>query len=240
MSVLIFYKPLKTRIRLILTKMLGKDFVYLQRNSSDLENVDVISFDVFDTLILRTIPLPSDVFNFLNPEDKTFKGRRIEAERNARKHAHEQGREDITLWEIYKVLKPNASYSELEKYVQAEINTELRVCRVNPDALEFFKDIQSGKYGKKRVVITSDMYLNRDVISTILMTNGFNLEGVDVFVSSEYGMTKKSGSLFRKVLELEKVENPEKLLHIGDNLISDYIKPRKCGMKSFLYSARFS
>ncbi|MCR5775557.1 MAG: HAD-IA family hydrolase [Lachnospiraceae bacterium] len=53
-------------------------------------------------------------------------------------------------------------------------------------------------------------------------------------MSSEYGKTKRSGNLFRTVLEHEEVE-AGKVLHIGDNLISDYLMPKKCGMKSFLY-----
>ena len=55
-----------------------------------------------------------------------------------------------------------------------------------------------------------------------------------MYVSSEYALTKRSGNLFKKVLELESV-SPNEALHIGDNLISDYLMPKKCGMKSFLY-----
>lgn len=31
------------------------------------------------------------------------------------------------------------------------------------------------------------------------------------------------------------LKNPSPYNHIGDNLISDYLMPKKCGMKSFLY-----
>ena len=234
-----FSPPIKTRIRLILTSLLGKDFSYLQsQRLKVLENVDIISFDVFDTLILRPeVSIPSDVFSLIYPQDGYFKARRIEAERVARSKALEQGREDISLCEIYKALYPTHSDSELEEAMALEINTELRVCNVNPEALALFRSIQNGKYGKKHVIITSDMYLSRDVIFTILTSSGFDLEGVDIFISSEYGLTKRSGSLFKKVMELEPIE-PKCVLHIGDNLISDYLKPRKCGMRSFLYSAQ--
>jgi signal transduction histidine kinase len=60
------------------------------------------------------------------------------------------------------------------------------------------------------------------------------LMGSSLNVSSEYGKTKRSGNLFRTVLEHEEVE-AGKVLHIGDNLIADYLMPKKCGMKSFLY-----
>ena len=82
-------KTLKTRLRIILTKLLGKDFsspslTRLVRDSQ------VISFDVFDTL--------SDLFNHIHPEDPTFKSRCIEAERKARMLSP---LEDVKLESIY-------------------------------------------------------------------------------------------------------------------------------------------
>ena len=79
------------------------------------------------------------------------------------------------------------------------------------------------------------MYLSCKTIETILTNSGFDLTGVPVYVSSTYGLTKRSGNLFKKVLQEERIENPAKVLHIGDNFISDYFMPRRIGMKSFLY-----
>ena len=117
-----------------------------------------------------------------------------------------------------------------------EISTELSICKANPAALEFFNTVR--KAGK-RVVIASDMYLDRSIIENILTNNGFNLEGVNVYVSSEYGLTKRSGNLFKKVLEIEGVKSNE-VLHIGDNLRSDVIRPRLIGMKRVLVCHRAS
>ena len=91
-------KTLKTRLRIILTKLLGKDFsspslTRLVRDSQ------VISFDVFDTLIIRPgFTTPSDLFNHIHPEDPTFKSRCIEAERKARMLSP---LEDVKLESIY-------------------------------------------------------------------------------------------------------------------------------------------
>ena len=94
-------KTLKTHLRIILTKLLGKDFSSPSLNKL-LNNAKVISFDVFDTLIIRPrFTTPSDLFNLIHPEDPTFKSRRIEAERQARKLSP---LEDIKLEEIYKEL----------------------------------------------------------------------------------------------------------------------------------------
>ena len=57
-----------------------------------------------------------------------------------------------------------------------------------------------------------------------------------MYVSSEYALTKRTGKLFKKVLELESV-SPNEVLHIGDNLMSDFLRPRQCGIKSF-YTGR--
>ncbi|MBQ8945390.1 MAG: hypothetical protein IJ058_01100 [Lachnospiraceae bacterium] len=225
-------KTLKTRIRIILTKLLGKDFsnpslTRLVRDSQ------VISFDVFDTLIIRSgLKTPSDLFDLIHPDDSTFKSRRIEAERKAREQL---SLEDIKLEEIYKELYEDLrERQEVQEAMALEISTELSVCRANPEALEFFNTVR--KVGK-RVVITSDMYLNRPTIENILTNCGYDLTGVNVYVSSEYGKTKRTSNLFREVLREEGMEGREgEVLHIGDNLIADYISPRKIGMKSFLYN----
>ncbi len=232
-------KTLKTRLRIFLTRILGKPFsspslTKLVRDSQ------VISFDVFDTLIIRPgLKTPSDLFNLIHPEDPTFKSRRIEAERQARKLSP---LEDVKLSDIYKLLyAEECKRQEVPKVQEAmavEISTELSVCKANPEALKFFNTV---KKARKRVVIISDMYLDRSTIERILINCGYDLTGVNVYVSSEYGKTKRSGSLFREVLGVLREEGGDSVegkdvLHIGDNYISDYLMPRKCWMKSFLYN----
>ena len=58
-----------------------------------------------------------------------------------------------------------------------------------------------------------------------------------MYVSSEYALTKRSGNLFKKVLELEPV-SPNEVLHLGDNLRSDWFRPKLIGMKSVLVCHR--
>ena len=225
-------KTLKTRIRILLTSILGKDF-----SSSSLTRLvrdsQVISFDVFDTLIIRPgLKTPSDLFNLIHPEDPTFKSRRIEAEREARKLS---SLEDIKLEEIYKELYDDLR--ERQEAMDLEISTELSVCKANPEALKFFNTVKKAGKAGKRVVIISDMYLDRPTIERILINCGFDLEGVNVYVSSEYGKTKRTSNLFREMLREEGMEGREgEVLHIGDHYISDYLNPRNVGMKSFLYN----
>ena len=174
-------KTLKTRLHILLTRILGKDFSSPSLTRL-INNATVISFDVFDTLIIRPgLKTPSDLFNLIHPEDPTFKSRRIEAERQARKLSP---LEDIKLEEIYKELYEDLrERQEVQEAMALEISTELSVCRANPEALEFFNTVRKAGKAGKRVVITSDMYLDRPTIENILTNNGFNLEGVNVYVS---------------------------------------------------------
>lgn len=217
----------KNRVRIIITAILGRSFTN-PKISKLVEKYDVISFDVFDTLIIREgISTPSDVFNLIHPEDSTFKLRRIEAEKISRLEAETKGLEDIKLCEIYKHLP---EYDE-----KKEIDVELSVCKANPQALAFYNNIKKGKYGKKKIIITSDMYLSRSTIETILANNGYDLDGVNIYVSSEYALTKRSGKLFGEVIRQEQLEGKENsILHIGDNLCSDLINPHCYRMQSCL------
>jgi len=59
-----------------------------------------------------------------------------------------------------------------------------------------------------------------------------------VNVSSEYALTKRTGKLFKKVLEELEFVSPNEVLHIGDNLRSDWFRPKLIGMKSVLVCHR--
>ena len=78
----------KTFIRVILTKLFGKPFSS-PALTKILTGSAMISFDVFDTLIIRpSLKTPSDLFDLLHPGDSAYKSRRIAAERQARDASH--------------------------------------------------------------------------------------------------------------------------------------------------------
>ena len=100
-----------------------------------------------------------------------------------------------------------------------EISTELSVCKANPEALKFFNTVKKAGKAGKRVVIISDMYLSASTISTILISCGYDLTGVNVYVSSEYGKTKRSGNLFREVLKALKPLNPLRGVEVSASVL---------------------
>lgn len=194
--------------------------------SSLKENIDkhaVISFDVFDTLLIRKVAEPHDVFRLVeqNLNQVGFARERIEAEELARKLA--QGRE-VTFEEIYSQRNLNRASMKME------LDVERSVLCVNPTIKKVWDYCR--KTGR-RLLIISDMYLPKDFIEVVLRREGYDgWEGL--YVSSEMGDTKGEGGLYAKILEIHKVK-PSELLHIGDNEWSDAKKPLEYGINSFLY-----
>ena len=97
-----------------------------------LEGIDVVSFDVFDTLLLRRHFVPTDVFMepaIGEPERPHFRLLRIAAERLARLQHHR--REDVTLDEIYRWLPQD---------VRTELDAEARTLYANPAAMDLYRE----------------------------------------------------------------------------------------------------
>lgn len=184
-------------------------------------DVDVISFDVFDTLLIRPYVKPTDVFmhmeNYYNIKD--FCKARIEAEERAR-IIYKQS-QDITIDNIYEQILP-----KFRKYKNKEIAFEKQILQKHPHNFNLYQ--QAVKL-KKKVIITSDMYLSTKTIQNILQTNDY-LKINKLYVSCDYNKTKGSGDLFQQIL-IDYNIPPHKLLHIGDNTCSDIKIPTNLGIK---------
>lgn len=188
----------------------------------------VISFDIFDTLLLRPYVRPVDLFEHLGRLNKieNFKDIRIKAEKEARKV--NSGREDITIDDIYLQLPPECSFLK-----EKEMALEAKVLQPNKEMLQVFRYALKQR---KKVIIASDMYLPVDFLNRMLRKNGFT--GFDkLYVSSDVGKGKGK-SLFSHIIK-DLDENPQEILHIGDNLSCDYKKPVSLGMSAFYYRKVF-
>ncbi len=196
----------------------------------------VISFDIFDTLIMRPFYSPTDIHSmvgkrasriasFLNEE--SFPKIRANAEYQARILSKEQ---DVTMDEIYSALADICSISLEDAYAIRDIEKELEIkyCYARKSARELFDlAILSGK----RVIITSDMYLDKGTVSSILAKNGY-LGYEKLYLSSETMKLKATGDIFKFVLSELGVE-PSEILHIGDNWNSDIVSAQKCGYDTY-------
>ena len=211
------------------------------------EKYGLISFDVFDTLLLRPFSKPTDLFRILERKNgiKGFHGKRIKAEEHARQKL---GRE-INLQEIYEELVRDFSGTRegrkflngirgkteeadhltekdkdeiIRRLMEMEYDEEMRQCYANTDLKKLYR------YFKKkgiRMIAVSDMYLNEQQIGKLLKENGFG-SIKKVYVSCDSGVGKHRGRLLKIVKELEKNrakqgQRPIRTMHIGDNLHAD-------------------
>lgn len=203
---------------------------------SILEAYDVVSFDIFDTLIDRTCKKPDDIFDYVqvmynlqNPEKKLskFKTQRKKAYKNAVKKSKF---EEVTLKEIYDNLE-NYTKKEKEKLKGLEIKLELSLCKTNIKMHEIYLKLLKDN---KQIIVTSDMYLPLEIIEEILKKNGYT-QIKKIFLSSELKLTKWTGSIYKKIVNLYR---GKKIIHIGDNPTSDYIRARNNGIDAFLINSK--
>lgn len=190
---------------------------------------EYISFDIFDTLISRNLEKPTDVFKIMQNEyKKNFNGEienwvniRIDAESKARKKS---SHEEITLKEIYDCIELDKKIKK--KLYDLEIQIEVELSSPIVKNLEILNNsIEAGK----KIILTSDMYLPKDVIEKILTKN--NIKYLKLYLSSEKKLTKSTGNLFKFIINDLKIENT-KIIHLGDNYTSDYVVPMMLGIKA--------
>lgn len=195
--------------------------------------VDVVSFDVFDTLVRRCVADPEDVHDLVArramregtiPEGYPWREERVAAEAQARRATF---REEITLDEIY-VQVTGLTEEERARLRELEVESELETCSANgPLSAVWDYASRSGK----TIVVASDMYLPREVIAEILKSCGY--EGyARLYVSAETMRAKRTGSAFDLIRE--DFPGTERLLHIGDNPRGDFLSPRAHGYDALL------
>ena len=200
--------------------------------AASLIKYDVISFDIFDTLIFRKLNQPADVFMLVGEKLNIFGFYEIrkKAEEDVRKfHTVLYGKKETTIEEIYERV---AYYTGIDpkKGVEAEFEVELDMCFANPYMLRVFEIL---KAAGKRIVATSNMYLQKEKMKILLKNCGY--EGLeDILVSCDYGWGKGQGDLFNILKDkMGKV----KIIHIGDNMGMDINGAKKAGIDAKYYQA---
>ncbi len=200
-----------------------------------------ISFDLFDTLVVRPFWEPHDLFKLLDRDfqklnQKTiinFHDLRLRAESAVRQEKWRNGsKEEITLDEIYLYIEKNYQISKtvLDVIKRKEINLELEFCTARKSVLEIYN---LAVYLNKKIICISDTYLPRRVIKKILTKNGYT-RFERVFLSSEVKLTKHTGHLFGYVVNQLKCQ-PSAILHIGNDYFSDIKSAERNNFAGFFY-----
>lgn len=204
----------------------------MHAGSDILNRFEIISFDIFDTLLQRDCISPKDIFKRVGlrldsyPKSAdNFVQERVAAERRAAKAAEKTGRSDPTLRGIYAQIK-SLTDEECDRAIDYEIEEEEKALNVRPIGKFLFDEAQ--KAGKT-IILVSDMYLPKNVVASFLQKNGFS--GYDqLFVSVESGCSKRNGALFRHLIQ-KRTYILGQTLHIGDNPNGDVIQAAKLGLE---------
>ncbi|WP_342542918.1 HAD-IA family hydrolase [Paenisporosarcina sp. FSL H8-0542] len=193
---------------------------------------EVISFDVFDTLLLRPFAQPHHLFMILGEKHScvNFMAIRREAEKEARNQAKgKKGISEVTIYDIYEQVELRTGIDK-QYGVQIELQTELEFCFANPYMKDVFEILKSQN---KKIIAISDMYLTKSMIEQLLENSGFS-GFFDVFVSCENHCSKRDKQLFN--IALTKLGKDLSMVHVGTNYESDIKSAQELGIEARYYN----
>lgn len=203
----------------------------------------LVSFDIFDTLLLRRVEQPADLFEVVGERALVagliepgltpvlFRLAREEAERRARSRlaSREVGLAAIHV-ELRHLLCETADPAML---AALELEVEAERLFANPLLLAVLRDLSAAGIP---VVLLSDMYLAPADLARLLAEAGI---GPDLYrrlhVSGAEGCSKRDGGLFRLLLAAHPGISPGRIFHIGDDPLGDVAMARAAGLEAIHY-----
>lgn len=198
--------------------------------------MEVVSFDIFGTLVDRIVNKPADIFRYVSVQyfQKTgvkiddFYNRRITSEQELRNRSSKE----ITLQNIYDNIN-SLTLEQKKEFIFLEEEAEINLSYPIDENVKLLKEYVNDSV---KVILISDMYLPRTTIEKILDHCGID-EYESLYISCESGYKKSNGSLYDYVLRENKIKK-EEWLHIGDNFKSDFLMPKSKGIRSRLVANR--
>jgi len=219
------------------------------QDAIDDPTVRVVSVDVFDTLVWRTVDEPMHAFPIIGERLRergllarhittdTFYHVRARAEAQARAVLRAAGGgEEVDLTQVYMqvprhLLAPDVALAQVVA-VEVAVERELLV----PD-LDVAELLTVAKEAAKRIIVVSDTYFSPQQLRGLLDLPGVPELGLgDIYVSSAHGLGKGHG-LFDIVLRDLDVE-PSEVVHVGDNRVADVDTPRRLGIRAVYFERR--
>ncbi len=193
-------------------------------------SIQVVIFDIFDTLVTRPLLYPEKIKSIIAQQAGTITGSAyLECRAAAESQARQKAGKDIGLDAIYKELAVLSGLTAdcIENLRRLEEAIELIAVTPRPEVISL---LNLAKDQGKRILLASDMYLPRSIIELILRNNG--ITGWDqLYLSSEIGLRKDTGDLYRHLLFVERITS-DAVLIIGDNEHSDVQIPGNMKMNT--------
>ena len=210
-----------------------EDNEYWQKNAEELRTlmaeVDVVSFDVFDTLIMRRVSDSMDVFRIVAGRLQEEYGAEAEGFVQYRKKAAGAAGGDATLDGIYAELRDLSGWSrELsDRAERLETETEMQLVTARPVIAGLYREAVRSRV----VYLVSDMYFPRETIRDLLAAAGIQADVGRIIVSCEHKKSKRDGSLWEWYAG--EIVRGRKALHIGDDDTGDVANPMRFGIGTY-------
>lgn len=196
--------------------------------AEELMQYDIISFDMFDTIALRNINTPKDVFHLLSCKNNicNFLQLRVEAEEEARQKSLTR---EVYLDDIYEILHKNCGI-DVKIGIENELDVEYAICEGNPYICNIIHELHKNN---KKIIIITDTYFTHDFIRKLLDKFGIDFD-IEIYCSCEYKRGKyHDGALF----EIAESNYPlmTRYVHVGDNKKNDVEIPHSLGWDAIHY-----
>lgn len=192
------------------------------------QKADVISVDLFDTLIMRKVLFSSDVIELVqerlkerNIQIPDFGNRRMASEKTLSKTYAP------TLTEIYRDMTSGDHGLDVNPGDLAgmEWSIDRALCVPRKKLCEILRQL---KEAGKEIYIVSDTYYTKEQLELLLADCGISFY-TDIFASCEYG-TGKTQELF---LRLKHKIDGRTCVHIGDDITADVEAAQRYGIVPF-------
>jgi FMN phosphatase YigB (HAD superfamily) len=187
----------------------------------------IASFDIFDTLVVRAVAHPADVFPLVADQlldqgeftialARQWPRHRMKIEAALRAAA---GDREIAFDAIISALGRHlgATPRQIKAMQETELRIEASLWQPVPAGLAL---VEAARQAGKTIVLLSDMYLPAAFIEQTLRALGIVVASDHVIVSSTTGDTKTSGAAYRRLARMMRVA-PAQIEHVGDNRQSD-------------------
>lgn len=193
-----------------------------------IKKYEIISFDIFDTLIMWKVYLPQDVYKVIELRikeqlniDIDFYKVRLETEVCNLQY-------NVSLDEIYLIMNKKWNFSTLLLEKIKEI--EIIVTKENIVPRKFMINLCNSLFDSKKIYFISDMYLPQEILKEILLNCGLK-KVENLWISAEFKEDKRSGGMWKRYIE--ELGDGKKALHIGDNMVSDIKNPNQFGIETY-------
>ncbi len=210
---------------------------------------EIVSIDIFDTLFVRCIhdpdlvkpPVARFVADLARSQGITTSWQEVQALRdkieaahrstNGQEHPDHEANYDQFMPEVLRRLFDNSYTPELfERVVDYELRLESAVLTPRTELVGWIKQLHD--QGKK-ILLISDIYLPAHYLKRLVEVKGLSQYITDVVSSADTFRAKASGAGYELVRERHGIDM-SRWLHVGDNIISDGMRPRQLGITALV------